>query len=651
MSESSEQRSRRLCGLNLVDSLRIISSLLLPLTLGIFTVVLTFHQQNVATKQRAEDRQLAREQREQDLNISREQRQQDLNMFALQREQDLNISREQRKLDKELAEQMRKQEEFLAEKQRNLSEKQQVHERNIAQQQVEDSLLVAYMNDIAYLLHENNGTLTGNLLVSVIARAKTLAAIRRLDASRNSHLIRFLYEAKQLTNGNNPLDLSGAELNGIHFDSVSIFHGTLRDLSLVGAFLRNSSFRRTDLSNSNFSGSDLTDAHFSDSKLDDADLSNATLVRANFNQTFLTRSRFDFSSTRRATFGQATIYNTTFIHTELNGNNFYNSDVRNAQFNDAILEGTNFDKSFFQDSSFKRARISKVSFVASEFKRVDFTSTQLKTVNFTKSRFTFTGSSFSAAQLMSTTFVQVYAKNLNLTGAKMESIDFSEADLSLSTLSHTVLNNAKFIGANVTMANFSFASMIKANISDKQLLSAISLRGATLPNGTKVNHDPNMLHNGHADCHQTSLNNAWQVNPPNAIVILPEHNSPNNCIFVNQIDGYVNMSQRMNLVKYKTLISERRIMIVAQGRVSGKIGSVHLVDHFNKSIVMINITQSNEIFCVSIKRFVSLVFILELETFIMRAQFRSYEPQLIVQFTGYGWCDELQVTFQAIPQS
>ena len=74
MTENSAQPIRHFCNMNLRDILSVISSLFLPMMLGIFTVVITLHQQNAMTAQRLEDRQLAREQREQDLNMSREQR-------------------------------------------------------------------------------------------------------------------------------------------------------------------------------------------------------------------------------------------------------------------------------------------------------------------------------------------------------------------------------------------------------------------------------------------------------------------------------------------------------------------------------------------------------------------------------------------------
>src|SRR5271163_3572 len=56
--------------------LKFLSSLILPLMLGIFTVVITFQQQKLAREQRLEDLQSARQQRLEDRNESELQRQQ-----------------------------------------------------------------------------------------------------------------------------------------------------------------------------------------------------------------------------------------------------------------------------------------------------------------------------------------------------------------------------------------------------------------------------------------------------------------------------------------------------------------------------------------------------------------------------------------------
>jgi len=65
------QRSRRrCCGLSVKDGLQFLSSLILPMMLGVFTVVITFQQQKLAQEQRIEDMNVARQQRLEDRNES-----------------------------------------------------------------------------------------------------------------------------------------------------------------------------------------------------------------------------------------------------------------------------------------------------------------------------------------------------------------------------------------------------------------------------------------------------------------------------------------------------------------------------------------------------------------------------------------------------
>ncbi|CAF4541571.1 unnamed protein product, partial [Rotaria sp. Silwood2] len=457
-------------GLTINDFLRLISSLLLPLALGIFTVVITFHQQNVATKQRLEDRALAERQREQDLNISREQRLQDLNMFAIQREYDLNISREQHQLDKDIAEERRIQENIIAEKQRNLSEQQRAHELKIAQEQLRDSLLVNYMNDIGLLLKNNNGSLTSDSVTAILARAKTLVAIQQLDAARNAFLIQFLYEAKQLINGANPLDISDADLNGIDLSSETIFHKKLHNLSLTGTVLRNVSFSKCDLSYANFSGSDLRDARFIETKLDYVDFSRSSIVR--------------------------------------------------TDFSDAVL------------------------------------------------RF-----------------------------ADMEKINFFKANLRLATLLNTKLADAFFFQANVSMANFSFSIMsAKTNISNEQLLSSASIRGAVLPNGSVITQDPNLLRNGNANCDNHSSMSDWEVRPPNTIIISSINNDSLNCVFTSLTKNTSIMIQHVNLKRYVDLTSRYRVVIFVSARGGGHGTSIRVNNHKERKSINSIEQLSNEIF-------------------------------------------------------
>ena len=81
----------------------LLSNLIIPLLLGIFTVFITIHQQNVATKQRTEDLQQAREQRIEDLDWGRTQHLGDRNDTQLQREQELRIASMERESQRKMA--------------------------------------------------------------------------------------------------------------------------------------------------------------------------------------------------------------------------------------------------------------------------------------------------------------------------------------------------------------------------------------------------------------------------------------------------------------------------------------------------------------------------------------------------------------------
>ncbi|CAF4333333.1 unnamed protein product, partial [Rotaria sordida] len=140
------------------DALQWISSLIIPLVLGIFTIVITFHQQKMIREQRLED----------------------LNESRYQRLEDLNELREQRQVEEETA---NRSNEF---------------QRQLTTERYRDELLVAYINDMATLLEKRNGSLTADEVTATVARAKTLTILRQLDTQRNIQIVRFLYEAKQL---------------------------------------------------------------------------------------------------------------------------------------------------------------------------------------------------------------------------------------------------------------------------------------------------------------------------------------------------------------------------------------------------------------------------------------------------------------------
>ncbi|CAF1192067.1 unnamed protein product [Didymodactylos carnosus] len=133
-------RSRDFYGLTLRDGLKFISSLILPLMLGIFTVVITIHQQNAVAKQRAEDR----------------------NATRLQRDQELVIAKNLSDANKELA----------------TAHKEQEKER------YQNDILVAYIKEMGELLKDNGGSLTSNPVTTTPVRVKTLNIFRQVDPLR-----------------------------------------------------------------------------------------------------------------------------------------------------------------------------------------------------------------------------------------------------------------------------------------------------------------------------------------------------------------------------------------------------------------------------------------------------------------------------------
>lgn len=261
--------------LTMKDTLKFISSLLLPLMLLVFTVVMYFHQQNVAKQQRSEDRYSAKEQREQDLNISR-----------IQRVEDRQIAYEQRRQDKGIADEKLQQDASFADLQRNISQLQRNHELHLETERYRDVLLINYIQEITDFLVKHNGTFANDPLTRALIRVKTLTTIRRLDPKRNSQLIRFLYDI-DLLNNKHPvrlINLEGAELNGIDL-SASVEHARMDCINLAGAYLNDSLFIGLDLSEANFSHAHLAHARFTNTILIKADFSVALLYQTDFSGT------------------------------------------------------------------------------------------------------------------------------------------------------------------------------------------------------------------------------------------------------------------------------------------------------------------------------------------------------------------------------
>lgn len=514
------------------------SHLLLPLTMGIFTVTFTIYQQRITNEQRLEDRTAAREQREQDLNISAIQREQDKLIARLQREedelrraQDLNISAMRRDLDLHIAEMKQQADNINAEKQRNMSREQREHEiefeqkrhlDNLAQRKHEidmeqnrylDGLLLSYINEVGTVLRSINGSLISKRPTeAALVRAKTLNVLSQLDSTRALQLIYFLYNAEQLTINNGPLDLTGAHLNGINLQS-SPRMPAMKKLSLRQTFLINARFEGQDVSFWDFTGAQLTGANFFRANCTQAKFEQATLVNANFSQSILTSVKF--------------------IFVNLNGANFYKTKATKLIFDHAKMEKTNFADAVFHGGFQKPPNIR-----------------------------------FFQSNIVQGIFTRAVMFHIRFNLCDMRESDFSYSYLLESQFFATTLAFASFINANLSTTRWYYANMSYANLSGAdctyacELDETLSLHNTILPNNTLGKARKPLLSNSKPKCEQKSVD-GWVIQ--NGRITVQDHpykeDAKNGiCVFAPlsmEIDmKSPSMTQQIDVRSYESLISE-----------------------------------------------------------------------------------------------
>lgn len=169
------------------------------------------------------------------------------------------------------------------------------HQQNLALaiDEQRNAQLVAYMREVSDLLLANNFSLSKQILKSIV-QPKTLAALRQLDETRKSYLLRFLHESQLLSTLNPPfLRLVGANLSHIHIGTVGE-STNMRYTSLNGASLENALFTSVSFGYSDFSYARLHGASFHSISFDHASLYCAQLQNTSFDACSIYNA--DFSS-------------------------------------------------------------------------------------------------------------------------------------------------------------------------------------------------------------------------------------------------------------------------------------------------------------------------------------------------------------------
>ncbi len=333
-TEQVQNQNREYRGLRGKYVLKFISSLLLPLMLGIFTVVVTFEQQKVARQQRLEDKTESRLQREQDKNESQSKRDQDWNIAQMG----------------------------------------QAAQNKAINDQYQDAVLIAYIKEVGDMLKENKGSLTSDPLTHTLARVKTLNAIRQLDGTRQMYILRFLYEAGQLTNTDESraLDISTAELIDIDFRKFARLLD-IREISLAGVYLVNSTFSDIQLRDINLSSAWLGNVNFSSAQFKNAYFSSARLGNVNFSSAQFNNVYFSSAVLSNVKFSSARLGDVDFLSTWLSNVNFSSAELWHVNFSTAEFRDVDFSSTWLFNIDFSSARLRDVNFSSARFGNVDQT--------------------------------------------------------------------------------------------------------------------------------------------------------------------------------------------------------------------------------------------------------------------------------------
>ncbi|CAF1542387.1 unnamed protein product [Rotaria magnacalcarata] len=506
-TQTSHYRKKH--SLILKDGLQFVSSLIIPVMLGVFTVVTTIHQQKTAREQRLED-----------LNESRHQRLEDLNESRYQRLQEEN------------------------------------HQRDLA----------TIVIDVANMFKKNNGSLTSDNVTATIARVKALTTFRQLDAQRNIQIIRFLYESGQLTKtAQRPsLDLSTAKFCNMDFRELAVNEKQLDELSLTGVALLNATFEDIEISNSNFANIQLNNVNFSlgtlhaikfsFSRFNDVNLSYGQLRNVNFSSSVLVNVNFSFVSMfevqlpliqlKHGNFSFVVLFNGDFSSARLENVNFSGARLNNIDFSSTVLFNVDFSHSQLANVTFFRATLHRANFSFVEFYGPIFTHAQLNIVN------------FSSAILVSANFTDIKAsytdfEETSCVGAHFDGAVFSNCSFWLANIKRASFRKSLLeIPTLSSIVDFSFANLYGANFENasvlyNQLQGALSIQDVVLPNRTLA-HDTNLINNGHADCSASSVD-GWTLLRGDITTVMFDASSANCRFQLQSFDIGAAMKQHVNL--------------------------------------------------------------------------------------------------------
>lgn len=268
---------------------RLIMSTLIPLTLGIYTVVYSIQQDKLTKINREQELSIARDNRAQDLIIAEEEATRDVD--------------ERKKLRMQI---------------------------------VYDS----YIAEISrFTLKYDFNRSDANQLMHI--RMQTLNALYQLDLDQKREVIVFLYENGLIrADSSSRVNLRGADLTGVKFVRSGSFPCELSHLYLAEVSADNILFNGCRLTRSVFKGASLNGATFFKCFLSSSNYEGADMVQAVFNASNIFSSNFASADLRNASFDHH-FQQMNFTNTDLFGSKVLDlTGPRNVYVNTRLPDGS-----------------------------------------------------------------------------------------------------------------------------------------------------------------------------------------------------------------------------------------------------------------------------------------------------------------------
>jgi uncharacterized protein YjbI with pentapeptide repeats len=231
-----------------------------------------------------------------------------------------------------------------------------VHELDLEDQRAQDAALQSYLDQMSALLTDKDRPLHRAQLgdsLSMVARARTLTVLGRLDSRRKGSVVRFLHDSglvrkDRLVLGLDEVDLSGAYLRHAFLTETNLGGANLEGANLEGAYLEGAYLVEVKLSGANLSGADLNDANLYGAIMRRAGLRGALLLGTNLYGVIL--SDADLS--------QALLNDAILTEANLEGANLEGANLEGAYLGEVKLSGakgvTN-ERLYIQAASLERA--------------------------------------------------------------------------------------------------------------------------------------------------------------------------------------------------------------------------------------------------------------------------------------------------------